>query len=136
MSGRFESMPHRRAIIDRRDLSDALIELGDDGDASIRRQRATQILKEALDKGRTEINRRLGANPGRGSEISASHALPTDQILRLLFDFPTGSLSPLNTPTAAARRARAAGCGYGRRGRPPCCNVAIMFMRHRQQTAR
>src|SRR3546814_11742156 len=71
MSWRFESIPHRRAIIDRRDLSDALIELGDDGDASIRRQRATQILKEALDKGRTEINRRLEANPGRGSEISA-----------------------------------------------------------------
>src|SRR3546814_7189458 len=90
MSWRFESIPHRRAIIDRRDLSDALIELGDDGDASIRRQRATQILKEALDKGRTEINRRLEANPGRGSEISASHAFLTDQILRLLFDFTTG----------------------------------------------
>src|SRR3546814_13283574 len=71
MSWRFESIPHRRAIIDRRDLSDALIELGDDGDASIRRPRATQIMKEALAKGRTEINRRLEANPGRGPEISA-----------------------------------------------------------------
>src|SRR3546814_13283616 len=96
MSWRFESIPHRRAIIDRRDLSDALIELGDDGDASIRRQRATQILKEALDKGRTEINRRLEANHGRGSEISASHAFLTDQILRLLFDFTNGRLYPLN----------------------------------------
>src|SRR3546814_12781391 len=103
MSWRFESIPHRRAIIDRRDLSDALIELGDDGDASIRRQRATQILKEALDKGRTEINRRLEANPGRGSEISASHAFLTDQILRLLFAFTTGRLYPLNNPTAVER---------------------------------
>src|SRR3546814_11232808 len=79
MSWRFESIPHRRAIIDRRDLSDALIELGDDGHASIRRQRATQILKEALDKGRPEINRLLQANPGRGSEISASHAFLPEQ---------------------------------------------------------
>src|SRR3546814_20700793 len=101
MSGLFESIPQRRAIIARRDLSEALIELGDDGDASIRRQRATQILKEALDKGPTEINRRLEANPGRGSEISASHAYLTDQICRWLFVCTTGWLKPLHNPTSA-----------------------------------
>src|SRR3546814_9415401 len=97
MSWRFDSIPSRRAIIDRRTLADALFELAQaKGETSVRRQSATKLLKTALDDGRAEIARRLIANPGRGSEISASYAFLTDQLLRLIFDFTTRHLYPLN----------------------------------------
>ena len=50
MATRFDSIPHRRALIDRRGLADALAAL-DKGDATQRRNAATALLKPALEAG-------------------------------------------------------------------------------------
>ena len=70
MTLRIESLPQRRAIIDRRALADALAAL----DGNRRRTRCASAtrsaLKAALDAGRAEIERRLVEHPSRGLEIA------------------------------------------------------------------
>ena len=59
----FEPIDQRRLIIDRRSVSDAVAALptGDDGKAE-----RLAILRDALAKGRQEVERRLAAEPGAG----------------------------------------------------------------------
>ena len=92
MATRFEALHNRRAIIDRRKLADALVELlPDSSDVSALRREATAMLKSALETGRREIAARLTANPTRGSETAAVH--------------PTAAAIPPR-PYAPGRRAR------------------------------
>ena len=91
MPSRFDTLPHRRAIIDRRGLADALAAIEGD-DRTVLRRDATAILKVALDAGRAEIARRLIEYPARGLEAAAAQAFLTDQLLRLLYDFTTKRL--------------------------------------------
>jgi [protein-PII] uridylyltransferase len=67
MPQRFDQLPNRRAIVDRRRLADALAALP--GDPATLRREATLLLKQALDEGRAEIARRLAEHPTRGNEI-------------------------------------------------------------------
>ena len=64
MPTRFASLPGRRAIIDRRSVSDAL--------AGATRAEATAILRDALAAGRAEIARRLEDKPWQGTETAAA----------------------------------------------------------------
>ena len=67
MSGRFDTLPHRRAIIDRRVLADALAALEGDDKMALRRG-ATNLLKGALDR----RPRRDRAAAGRASLARAA----------------------------------------------------------------
>ncbi|HEX7693811.1 MAG TPA: [protein-PII] uridylyltransferase, partial [Sphingomonas sp.] len=127
MSGRFDTLPHRRAIIDRRALADALKTLEGD-DRTQLRQAATALLKQALTAGRAEIERRLIEYPSRGLEIAASQAFLVDQILRLLYDFTVDRLYRRSNPTAAERLTLIAVGGYGRGEMAPYSDVDIGFL--------
>ncbi|MEA3017033.1 MAG: [protein-PII] uridylyltransferase [Sphingomonadales bacterium] len=105
MPTRFASIPAKRAIIDRRALSDAV------GTAT--RAEATALLRTALTEGRAEIERRLGERPWQGSEAAAAYAFLTDQILRLVHDRAL-SEHPVANPTDAERLLVMAVGGYGR----------------------
>jgi [protein-PII] uridylyltransferase len=105
-------IPQRRAIIDRRALSDALVALGKDG--ADPRPGATALLKGALSDGRAEIARRLEQKPYQGSETAAAYAFLTDQILRLAYDFAATQLHPIGNATASKRLLLMAVGGYGR----------------------
>src|SRR5690242_6343252 len=76
MANRFDSLPNRRAIINRRRLADALAGLAGDNPAALRAA-ATPLLREALDHVRAEIARRLADKPSHGAEIAASYAFLT-----------------------------------------------------------
>ncbi|QDZ06612.1 [protein-PII] uridylyltransferase [Sphingomonas panacisoli] len=127
MSSRFASLPHRRAIIDRRTLAEALDAI-EGSDRTKLRQAATKALKAALIAGRAEIEARLIAHPSRGLEIAASQAFLIDQILRLLYDFTTQRLYPLSNPTAAEKLTLVAVGGYGRGEMAPYSDVDIAFL--------
>ena len=70
MATRFETLAQRRAIIDRREIADALAAL-EGHDAPKLRGCATALLKPALDAGRAEIARRLTESPQAGREAAA-----------------------------------------------------------------
>lgn len=133
MSGRFDSIPHRRAIVDRRALADDLAAL-DAPDTMRLRQAAALRLKQALEDGRAEIARRLIDHPAKGHESAASGAFLMDQLLRTLWDFTLTRLYPNSNPTASERMALIAVGGYGRGEMAPHSDVDIGFITPWKQT--
>lgn len=132
MATRLASVPNRRAIIDRRALSDALDALDEAGPKL--RNAAVALLKQALDDGRREIATRLAAHPSRGLEAAAGQAFLIDQLLRLIYDFTTKRLYPNSNPTAGERICLLAVGGYGRGEMAPYSDVDIAFLTPWKQT--
>lgn len=133
MPNRFDQVPHRRQIIDRRAVADRLAALEGDDPAKLR-QAATPILKDALDTGRLEIERRLAEYPSRGHATALAGAFLTDQLLRLLWDYTVERLYPNNNPTAAERMTLIAVGGYGRGEMAPHSDIDIGFLTPWKQT--
>jgi [protein-PII] uridylyltransferase len=132
MPSRLDSVPHRRAIIDRRALADRIAAL--EGDGSTLRRQTVGILKEALDQGRAEIADRLALNPSRGLEAAGAQAFLIDQILRLAYDFTTKRLYRSSNPTAGERICLLGVGGYGRGEMAPHSDVDIAFLTPWKQT--
>jgi [protein-PII] uridylyltransferase len=133
MPGRFDSVPHRRAIIDRRAVAETLAAL--EGEGAALRKAATGVLKAAFDAGQAEIARRLVEHPSRGLEMAAAGAFLADQLLRLLWDFTVLRLYPNANPTGAERMTLIAVGGYGRGEMAPYSDVDIGFLTPWKQTA-
>jgi [protein-PII] uridylyltransferase len=133
MVSRFDSLPSRRAIVDRRKLADAITALPNDP-ATLKRE-ATLLLREALNKGRDEIARRLAEHPSRGHETAASYAFLTDQILRITFDLATERLLPFSNRTTGERITLMAVGGYGRAEMALHSDIDIAFLTPWKQTA-
>jgi [protein-PII] uridylyltransferase len=122
-----EGISNQRAILDRRQLADALAALEGTDPAPLRRA-ATTILKGALADGRAELARRAIEAPSRGRELAASYSFLTDQLLRVIFDFTLERLYPAPNPTTAQRIVLMAVGGYGRAEMAPFSDVDIAFI--------
>src|SRR3546814_20774189 len=91
MSGLFDNLDQRRAIIDRRAMAGRLDEIAaESSDSGARRRSMVALLKQALDAGRAEIERRLLQHPSSGRIAASATAFLIDQIVRLSHDFTTG----------------------------------------------
>jgi [protein-PII] uridylyltransferase len=135
MTSLYDNVPGRRALIDRRhvaaEVEAALADAPDEG----RRQAVAQVLKRALDAGRAEVRRRIGATPGRGLELASAQSFLIDQILRLAFDAAVNHLYGRDNPSAAERICLVAVGGYGRAEMAPYSDVDIMFLSPLSKTA-
>ena len=133
MTSRFDHLPNRRALVDRRALADALAAL-DGGETELRRG-ATAVLKGVLEAGRAEVARRLTVHPSRGLEAANAQAFVIDEILIALAEFTVGRLYSNSNPTAAEQLTLIAVGGYGRGEMAPFSDVDIGFLTPWKQTA-
>ncbi|MBX3563665.1 MAG: [protein-PII] uridylyltransferase [Sphingomonas sp.] len=124
---RFDSVPNRRALIDRRGVAEKLAAL-EARDGTLLRQAATAELRQALDAGRAEIARRIAEHPSKGLEAAAAGAFLIDQLLRLLWDFTTERLHRNSNPSTAERMTLLAVGGYGRGEMAPHSDIDIAFL--------
>ncbi|WP_370169573.1 [protein-PII] uridylyltransferase [Sphingobium abikonense] len=126
----FPALGSRRAIIDRRAISDRINALAQEhrGDPMRLRGLIVQELKAALDHGRADVARRLEARPTRGREAVSAFAFLIDQILRLLYDATTHHLYPAGNRSTGERIVLIAVGGYGRGEMAPHSDVDIGFI--------
>ncbi len=129
------TVKHRRAIVDRKELIEALEAMAAEA-ATPEALRAglVQRFKKALADGRAECRRRLEADEASGRETAAGLCHLVDQIVRTLYDFVLGHIYPLVNPTAGERLDLVALGGYGRGELAPGSDVDILFLLPYKQT--
>lgn len=126
---------NQRTIIDRRSLAAAITDAVSASTAEKARPQVVTILRDALDRGRAEIARRLAEKPYAGSECAAAQAFLVDQLVRLIYDHVVGSLYRASNRSTGERIAILAVGGYGRGEMAPHSDVDIAFITPGKQTA-
>jgi [protein-PII] uridylyltransferase len=117
----FLDVENRRAIIDRRAVAEELNGLGAGKKLTAE---AAAILREALERGRAEIAKRLAEQPGHGRSAAQATAYLHDQLVRLTYDFVTSYVG--DAPSESLALVGLGGTGRGEMA--PFSDVDLMFL--------
>ncbi|MCW5746341.1 MAG: [protein-PII] uridylyltransferase [Alphaproteobacteria bacterium] len=149
-AGAYDHISRRRDIIDRKALTSAIETLLGDATPGSEPPRAQTLalFKEALARGRAEIQRRFlgrdadgrpvrgarGVNDGPG--VLAATSFLMDQLLRVLFDLANERVFPAANPSMGEQIALVATGGYGRAELAPQSDIDLLFLLPYKQTPR
>jgi [protein-PII] uridylyltransferase len=122
-------MPDQRSIIDRRVVGDRLTSLKTGKKLAAE---GAAILREALERGRAEIEKRLAQEPGNGRAAARATAFLYDQLVRLTHEFVTARV--LDQPLGDALALVGLG-GTGRGEMAPFSDLDLMFLTAKSPTA-
>ena len=129
-------VPSPEAIIRCDDCAAELRALAaDDPSAAALRARLLERLKQILDDGRSELQRRLDAGAG-GTEMVRSQCYLIDQLVRLVYDYVTEVTYPLANPSTGELLSLVAVGGYGRGEMAPYSDVDLLFLLPYKMTPR
>ncbi|MES2136538.1 MAG: [protein-PII] uridylyltransferase [Pseudomonadota bacterium] len=121
------AVDHQRAIIDRRALADRINVLS--GAKSL--AQATELLREGLAAGRTEVARRLAEEPGNGRAAAQATAFLHDQLVRLIYELVC---ERIDEPLSGGLALIGLG-GTGRGEMAPYSDLDLMFLTAEAPTA-
>jgi len=125
---------NQRAVIDRRALAGAIVDLVEQHGAAKARPRVVELLRGALKDGREEIARRLLEKPSAGHVCAEAQAFLVDQLVRLIHDHVTHDVYPSGNRSSGERLTIMAVGGYGRGEMAPHSDVDIAFITPIKQT--
>ena len=118
----------QRKIIDRLHVVEQLdAELGEGTYESSKRQDLVVVLKDALQKGKAEVQQRFEAG-GRGSDVVHGNSFLVDQLVRIIYDLATEWAYPVSNKSTAEQLSIVAIGGYGRGELAPFSDVDLMFV--------
>ena len=127
-------IPSPRSVIDRRDLVDRIDAIVADQGATKGRKAIVDLLRSALEAGRTEIAQRLADKPSAGHEVAEAQAFLVDQLIRVIHDHVTANVYPASNRSTGERLTIMAVGGYGRGEMAPHSDVDIAFLTPIKQT--
>ncbi|SFF90947.1 UTP--GlnB (protein PII) uridylyltransferase, GlnD [Novosphingobium sp. CF614] len=128
-------IPSPRSVVDRRALVERIDALVAEHGAAKGRKAIVELMRAALDDGRTEIARRLVEKPSAGHEVAEAQAFLVDQLIRVIHDHVVQHVYPASNRSKGERLTIMAVGGYGRGEMAPHSDVDIAFLTPIKQTA-